>query len=89
MRFMDKIKVNEILPAAIGAVGVIYYALQAQAPTPSPSSPSYGKEMGDWTKHVQTGQLFAVAALATGVLVSRFEGTRNLVSRFKGSRKRG
>jgi len=79
-RFLDKIKMpkmDEIVPAAIGVVGVIYYALQAQAPAPSPDSPTYGKQVGEWTKHVQTGQLFAVAALATGVLVARFRGKKN------------
>jgi hypothetical protein len=72
--FLDKIKMNEILPVAIGAVGVVYYALQANAPVPSSDSP---KQVGEWTKHVQTGQLFAVAALATGVLVARFGGKKN------------
>ena len=93
MRFLDKIKASEILPAAIGAVGVVYYALvaaapppgarptssqwldgalQAHAPTPLPGSPSYNRQMSEWTKHVQTGQLLAVAALATGVLYTRF-----------------
>ncbi len=71
--FLDKIKLNEIVPAAIGAVGVIYYVLQAHAPVPPSDSPRHG----EWTKHVQTGQLFAVAALATGVLVARFRGKKS------------
>jgi hypothetical protein len=72
MGFLSKIKASEILPAAIGAVGVVYYALQAHAPEPSPGSPSYERRMNEWTKHVQTGQLLATAALATGVLIARF-----------------
>ena len=73
--FLESMKADGILPAAIGAVGVIFYAMQAHAPTPSPSSPNYQKQMNEWTKHVQTGQLLAVAALATGVLISRFKTT--------------
>lgn len=71
--FLDSIKKDGILPAAIGAVGVVFYAMQAHAPTPAPGSPNYQKQMAEWTKHVQTGQLLAVAALATGVLISRFK----------------
>jgi len=69
---LPKISVDGILPAAIGAVGVVYYAMQANAPAPSPSSPNYQKLMGKWTEHVQTGQIFAVVALGTGILISRF-----------------
>ncbi len=69
---MPKISTDGLLPAALGAVGVVYYAMQANAPTPSPSSPGYEKQLGEWTKHVQTGQIFAVVALGTGILISRF-----------------
>ncbi len=77
MRFLSKIKASEILPAAIGAVGVVYYALQAHAPIPSPGSPSYEKKMGEWGKHVETGQLVATLALAAGMLAARFKGKKN------------
>jgi len=69
---LQKINTDGILPVAIGAVGVVYYAMQSNAPVPSPSSPGYEKQLGEWTKHVQTGQIFAVVALGTGILISRF-----------------
>jgi len=71
--FLENMKTDGILPAAIGVVGVVFYAMQVHAPTPSPNSPSYKKQMAEWTRHVQTGQLMAVAALATGVLISRLK----------------
>lgn len=54
-----------VLPFAIGAAGIAYYALQAHAPHEKTSS------FRDWEKHVQTGQLVAIAALSTGVLLYR------------------
>ena len=60
-----------ILPFAIGAAGVAYYALQAHAPHARGSS---SQTLADWEKHVQTGQLIAIAALSTGVLVYRLRG---------------
>lgn len=75
--FLESLKKTEgILPAALGAVGVVYYAMQAHAPTPLPGSPNYKKQMAEWTKHVQTGQLLAVVALASGVLVTRLKSSR-------------
>lgn len=69
--FLGKIKASEVLPAAIGAVGVVYSALQAHAP--SPGSSSYVKKMGEWSKHVETGQLVATLALAAGMLAARIK----------------
>ena len=72
--FLESLKKTEgLLPAAIGALGVVYYAVQAHAPTPIPGSPGYVKQMASWTKHVQTGQLLAVVALASGVLFTRLK----------------
>jgi len=59
-----------ILPFAIGAAGVAYYALQAHAPHGQNGNGS-PRAAAEWEKHVQTGQLVAIAALSTGVLVFR------------------
>jgi hypothetical protein len=64
------------MPAVVGAVGVIYDALQAHTPTTSSNSSSDHRRMDEWAKHVQTGRLVAVAVLATGALVARFKGVR-------------
>jgi hypothetical protein len=92
-----KLKSSELLPAAIGAVGVVYYALdaasrdhgpgptlsqwlngvlQAEVLRPSPDSPMYEKKIGEWGKHVETGQLVATVALAAGMLVAKLRGTK-------------
>jgi hypothetical protein len=72
--FLESLKKTEgLLPAAIGALGVVYYAVQAHAPAPAPGSPNYVRDTREWTKHVQTGQLLAVVALASGVLFTRLK----------------
>lgn len=65
-----------LFPAAIGVIGVIYYAMEAHAPKPLPGSPDYKARAASWTRHVQTGQLMAVAALATGVLITRMKSKK-------------
>ena len=60
---------SQLLPLGIGAAGVIYYAMQAH----TPKQPS-AKELREWEKHLQTGQLVAVAALSAGLLISRARG---------------
>jgi hypothetical protein len=62
-----------IMPFAIGAAGVAYYALQAHAPHGQNGNGS-PRAAAEWEKHVQTGQLIAIAALSTGVLVYRLRG---------------
>lgn len=95
MRFLSKIKVNEILPVAIGAVGAAYYAFQAR--DSSPGSPLYDKQVArdlfersvsfiesrsganrdaQWSKRVETGRLFAIAALGAGALYAKFKAAR-------------
>lgn len=62
------LNVDAILPFALGAAGVAYYAMQAQAPHLRGAS---SRETESWEKHVQTGQLVAAAALSAAVVFYR------------------
>lgn len=69
---MAILRKNELLPIAIGLTGVLYMAMQAQG-APRENDPEWQTKMKDWEHHVQTGQLVALAALATGFLVYRLK----------------
>jgi len=62
------LRADAIFPLALGAAGIAYYAMQAQAPHLRGASP---REVERWEKHVQTGQLIATAALSMAVVLYR------------------
>jgi hypothetical protein len=68
------VNLNGILPFAVGAAGVAYYTLQTQAPHVRGGS---ARELEDWEKHVQVGQVVAAAALSAGVLLYRLRSRRS------------